>query len=82
MKALIQIIIVGMFGVEVCSPFMIGYLDQKEKRTKSNTEFIKKRKTIDKIYQQVASASSQKNWKNIDFSADSYSDSKALRIKE
>ena len=82
MKALIQIIIVGILVVEVCSPFMIGYFNNKQKRAKTNNEFIKKRKTIDKIYQRVASASTDNNWKTIDFSNNSYSDSKALRIKE
>ena len=48
MKTLIQIVIVAMFGIEICSPFFIGYLNQKQKtkniysarETKNNTNSV------------------------------------------
>ena len=80
MKTLIQIIIVGMFGVELCSPFFIGYMDNKAKRMKaSNAYFNARNKKV-----QVAQKPSHEtgNWKNIDYSGESYADSKSLHIKE
>ena len=82
MKTLLNIIIVAIFGVEVCSPFMIGYLNNRDKKMKVNNEFISKREKIEKIYRKVAAQHSSKNWKSVDYSENSYSDSKALKIKE
>ncbi|MBK7669032.1 MAG: hypothetical protein IPJ32_17840 [Sphingobacteriaceae bacterium] len=81
MKTLIQIVIVAMFGIEICSPFFIGYLNQKQKtkniysarETKNNT---KEGKVV------LAETKEVKNWKLVDFSENNYSDSKTLSIKE
>lgn len=82
MKTLLNIIIVGIFGVEVCSPFMIGYLNNRDKKMKANNEYISKREKIEKTYQKVIASHTAKNWKTVDYSENSYSDSKALKIKE
>ncbi len=82
MKTLINIIIVGLFGVEVCSPFLIGYFNHREKRSRTSQEFYCKRQNIERIYQKVIASGENPDWKKIDYSETSYSDSKALKIKE
>ena len=78
MKTLIQIVIVAMFGIEICSPFFIGYLNQKEKvkRMYSVREAKANEKKITEANKQT------KYWKQIDFSENNYSDSKTMSIKE
>ncbi|MBN8694277.1 MAG: hypothetical protein J0L69_13870 [Bacteroidetes bacterium] len=81
MKTLIQIIIVGMFGVELCSPFFISYMDNKAKRIKASTEYFNARNKKEQMAQNKL-ANVSKNWKNIDYSGEAYADSKSLQIKE
>ncbi len=81
MKTLIKIIIVAMFGIEICSPFFIGYLNQKAKQEKMYSE-----REAKSIASNTSVAKSEikeiKNWKAVDYSENSYSDSKSLSIKE
>ncbi|HRD38829.1 MAG TPA: hypothetical protein PLC65_09365 [Bacteroidia bacterium] len=81
MKTLIQIIIVGMFGVELCSPFFISYMDNKAKRIKASTEYFNARNKKEQMAQNKL-ANVSKNWKNIDYEGEVYADSKSLQIKE
>jgi hypothetical protein len=81
MKTLIKIIIVTMFGIEICSPFFIGYLNQKEKLRKMYSE--REAKCVALSTETTIQENKQiKNWKSIDFSENNYSDSKTLIIKE
>ena len=81
MKTLIQIFIVALFGIEICSPFFIGYLNQKAKQQKIYSEreakCIASNTAITKtIIKEI------KNWKSVDFTENNYSDSKTLIVKE
>jgi hypothetical protein len=81
MKTLIQLVIVAMFGIEICSPFFLGYLNSKQKIKQNYTA----RETASKInvIEEIASVDKEvKSWKVVDFSENNYSDSKALQIKE
>ena len=81
MKTLIQIVIVAMFGIEICSPFFIGYLNQKAKLQKIySTREVKCKLNEEKVV--LAETKGVRNWKSVDFSENNYSDSKALSIKE
>lgn len=82
MKTILNILIVGMFGVEVCSPFMIGYLDKKHKQIKASNEFYNKRNKNTNSDSNVAEAAKSSGWKTVDYSTDNYSDSKTLVVKE
>ena len=82
MKLLINIIIVGMFGIELCSPFMIGYLNKQDKKVKATNEYFSKRQEALQNQHHRIPAKLDNNWKNLDYSSDTYSDSKALQIKE
>lgn len=81
MKTLIQIFVVAMFGIEICSPFFIGYLNQKAKQQKkyseSEAKFIASNTAVTK-----AEIKEIKNWKSVDFTENNYSDSKTLIVKE
>ena len=81
MKTLIQIIIVGMFGVELCSPFFIGYMDNKAKRAKVSNDYFNTRNKKQQMAQGKLTKQT-KNWKNIDYTGEVYADSKSLQIKE
>lgn len=76
---LLNLIIVGMFGAEMCSPFMLGYFNQKEKQIRANKLYIEKREKEKKIQEKLMNVC---DWKKIDYSDCSFSDSKSLRIKE
>lgn len=82
MKALLHVFILGLFGIEVCSPFMIGYLNNKEKKIKTNNEYISKLKNTEKTYNGAVVKKEDTNRKILDYSKNSSSDSKALKIKE
>ena len=81
MKTLIKIVIVAMFGIEICSPFFIGYLNQKAKQRKIYSEreakSIASNTTVTK--EEIKEI---KNWKSVDFTENNYSDSKTLIVKE
>lgn len=81
MKTLIQIFVVAMFGIEICSPFFIGYLNQKAKQQKIYSEREAKSITseMEFIKQEVKQI---RNWKSVDFTENNYSDSKTLIVKE
>lgn len=81
MKTLIQIFIVALFGIEICSPFFISHLNQKQKLKKIYSEREEKVKSEDR---RVALEANKeiKDWKSIDFTENNYSDSKSLSIKE
>jgi len=81
MKTLIQIIIVGMFGVELCSPFFISYMDNKAKRIKASNDYFNAKNKKDQVAQSIT-IKEVKNWKNIDYTGEDYADSKSLQIKE
>lgn len=81
MKTLIQFFIVAMFGIEICSPFFIGYLNHKQKLKKTYTTQESKfkiggRKVIAAETKQI------KDWKEVDFTDNNYSDSKTFTVKE
>lgn len=81
MKTLIHILIAAMFGIEICSPFFIGYLNQKAKQQKIYSE----REAKITVSNEIAEAKEIKvikNWKTIDYSDNNYSDSKTVVIKE
>lgn len=40
MKMLFNIIILGIFSIEICSPFLIGYLNNQEKKMKASNEYF------------------------------------------
>ena len=82
MNLLINIIIVGMFGIELCSPFMIGYLNKQDKKVKATNEYFNKRQEALHNSHHLTPAKLENNWKNLDYSSNTYSDSKALQIKE
>ena len=81
MKTLIKIVIVAMFGIEICSPFFIGYLNQKAQQQKKYSEreakCIASNTTV--IKEEIKEI---KNWKSVDFTENNYSDSKTLIVKE
>ena len=79
MKTLVQIFIVAMFGIEICSPFLIGYLNKKAKQQKVYAE--RKAENIN-LPKKTSEIKQTKNWKAVDYSENSYSDSKSLSIKE
>ena len=79
MKTLIQILIVAMFGIEICSPFFIGYLNKKAKQQKVYAE--RKAESIALVTTRTETKQI-KNWKTVDYTENSYSDSKSLSIKE
>ena len=81
MKTLIQIFIVAMFGIEICSPFFIGYLNQKAKQQKMYSEREAK-STASNTSVTKLETKQIKNWKAFDYTENSYSDSKSLSIKE
>lgn len=81
MKVLLNLIIVGMFGAEMCSPFMIGYLNEKDKKIKENRKYIENRKKEQELNLKLSNYRDL-NWKKIDYSEHNYSDSKSLKIKE
>lgn len=81
MKTLIQIFIVAMFGIEICSPFFIGYLNHQQKSKKTYSTHETKSKPDDKKVA-VVEKKKIKDWRSIDFSENNYSDSKTLSIKE
>jgi hypothetical protein len=79
MKTLIQIFIIAMFGIEICSPFFLGYLNQKQKLKKVySAQEIKSRKEV-AITNDIQVV---KNLDMIDFTGNNYSDSKTIKIKE
>jgi len=79
MKTLIQIFVIAMFGIEICSPFFLGYLNQKQKLKKVySSQEIKNGKEV-AISNDIQVA---KNLDKIDFTGNNYSDSKTIKIKE
>jgi hypothetical protein len=70
-----------MFGIEICSPFFIGYLNHKENLKKIYSTRETKNKPDD-VKVTVVEKKEIKNWKLVDFTENSYSDSKTLSIKE
>lgn len=78
MKTLLKLCIVAMFGIEILSPFLIGYLNQKEKTRKMYIA----RETEDIAFTRIEEVENRKDWKDIDFTDDSYSDSKTYTVKE
>ena len=81
MKTLIQILVVAMFGIEICSPFFIGYLNSKAKLKQTYSEREAECK-IRADKELIASNKEVKNWKLVDFTENNYSDSKTLSVKE
>lgn len=81
MKTLIQIVIVALFGIEICSPFFIGYLNQKQK-IKNIYSAREAKCKINEEKVALAETKEMKNWKLVDFSENNYSDSKTLSVKE
>ena len=81
MKTLIQIVIVAMFGIEICSPFFLGYLNQKQKLKKmySAHEVQSKKQEIPALTDKTSKIL---NLDAVDFSGDNYSDSKTMIVKE
>ncbi len=79
MKTLLQFFIVAMFGIEICSPFFIGYLNhqQKTKKIYSTSQVKTKLNEI-----KVVAVRQTKDWRSVDFTENNYSDSKTLSIKE
>lgn len=81
MKTLIQIFIVAMFGIEICSPFFIGYLNHQQKIKKIYSTRESKNK-LDDAKVAVGEVRGMKDWRSVDFTENNYSDSKALSVKE
>ena len=81
MKTLIQIVIAAMFGIEICSPFFLGYLNQKAKLKQIYT-VRESRCDANDAEELVAVNKEIKNWKVVDFTGNNYSDSKTLQVKE
>jgi hypothetical protein len=79
MKTLINIVIVTMFGIEICSPFFLGYLNQKEKVRKIYTE--KETQTIASDIKDRTQIKEIK-WEEIDFTGNNYAESKTYTVKE
>jgi hypothetical protein len=77
MKTLIKFSIVAMFGIEILSPFLIGYLNQKEKTRKTYIEHAAEDIALIKT-----AATDAKDWEDIDFTGNTYSDSKTYIVKE
>ena len=82
MKTLLQFFIVAMFGIEICSPFFIGYLNHQQQKVKKiySTQEIKNK--IAKVKAVVVQAKQAKDWRSVDFTDNNYSDSKTLSVKE
>jgi hypothetical protein len=78
MKTLIKFFIVAMFGIELLSPFLIGYLNQKENARK----VYGKQEANDIALVKATSSNNLKDWEDIDFTDNNYSDSKTYNIKE
>jgi len=81
MKTLIQIVIVAMFGIEICSPFFLGYLNEKEKTKK----IYSVREVEKKIKEETVLVEQKVKFEDIDlvdFSGNNYSDSKTMIVKE
>ena len=81
MKTLIQIVIVAMFGIEICSPFFLGYLNQQRKLKKMYSVQEIQCKKADKP---ALDAKTIKvlDLEAVDFTGNNYSDSKTLVVKE
>jgi hypothetical protein len=77
MKTLIKFSIVAMFGIEILSPFLIGYLNQKEKTRKAYIG-----RAAEDIALTKAATTDMKDWEDIDFTGNTYSDSKTYIVKE
>lgn len=96
MKALIGLFIASMFGLELMSPFMIGYLNDKDQNRKkhsanasSSNKKIKKSANSFEYSNKPATASTSETKvcaiECIDFSSDleaAYSDSKSLKVRD
>ena len=68
-----------MFGIEICSPFFLGYLNQKQKLKKVySAQEIKNGKEV-AITNNIQVT---KHLDMIDFTGNNYSDSKTIKIKE
>lgn len=81
MKTLIQIVIVAMFGIEICSPFFIGYLNHQQKLKKNySTKEVKNNEAGKKVA--LVNNNGIKDWESLDFSENNYCDSKTVRVKE
>jgi hypothetical protein len=81
MKTLIKLFILALFGIEILSPFLIGYLNQKQKTRKMHVSRETQTITFNKT-EAVASNISVKDWKDIDFTDKNYSESKTYTVIE
>jgi hypothetical protein len=96
MKALIGLFIASMFGLELMSPFMIGYLNDKDQNRKKHSTTAsssnrKIKKSANSFEHGNKPANSGANETKVcavecvDFSADletAYSDSKSLKVRD
>lgn len=81
MKTLIQIVIVAMFGIEICSPFFLGYLNEKQKLKKIySAREVQNKTTGEAAIIQISKK--MVDLDKVDFSGNNYSDSKTLIAKE
>jgi hypothetical protein len=81
MKTLIQIVIVAMFGIEICSPFFLGYLNQQQKlKNAYSAREIQSEKSTETIT--TKELKKVVDLEDVDFSGNNYSDSKTLVVKE
>ena len=74
-----------MFGIEICSPFFLGYLNQKEKLQKiySVREAKSKTNEVEKtLGLELKMKEALRDLDRVDFTENNYSDSKTLIVKE
>lgn len=81
MKTLLQFFIVAMFGIEICSPFFIGYLNHQQRSRKTQQTQENKFKTEDQKIA-VANVKPIKDWTQVDFADNNYSESKTFTVIE
>ena len=81
MKTLIHIFIVAMFGIEICSPFFIAYLNHQQK-TKNIYSTRESKTKLNDAKVALGEVRGTKDWRSVDFTESSYSDSKTLSVKE
>lgn len=81
MKTILSLLLAGMFGIEILSPFMIGYLNNQIKPTPNKINVIEKHGS-DEVSEKFIK---QKNYylnTSINADEENYADSKSLAIKE
>ena len=94
MKALIGLFIASMFGLELMSPFMIGYLNDKDSSRKKHATASSSNRKIKKSannfeYHNAPASTKQEgkvcsndNANSVQEDETSYSDSKSLSIRD